>query len=55
MDPIPSPAIALRCIIAQHGLQAVLDALAKVMGEDGNITSGIVGQVAAIEGWLGQT
>ena len=36
------------------GLPAVLQALARVMGSIGSVTSGLVSEVAGVEGWLQQ-
>jgi hypothetical protein len=39
-------------LVVQYGLPAVLQALARVMGTIGSVTSGIVSEVAGVEGWL---
>jgi hypothetical protein len=41
-------------LVVQYGLPAVLQALARVMGTIGSVTSGIVSEVAGVEGWLQQ-
>lgn len=41
-------------LVVQYGLPAVLQALARVMGSIGSVTSGIVSEVAGVEGWLQQ-
>jgi hypothetical protein len=43
---------ALRKLIAQHGMVAMLQALANVMADQGNVTGGTVSEIAAIEEWL---
>ena len=40
------------CRNLQYRLPAVLQALARVMGGIGSVTSGIVSEVAGVEGWL---
>jgi hypothetical protein len=42
----------LRKLVAQHGLGAVLQALASVMADMGTVTGGLVSEIAAIEEWL---
>ena len=39
-------------LVVQDGLPAVLQALARVMGSIGSVTTGIVSEVAGVEGWL---
>ena len=39
-------------LVVQYGLPAVLQALARVMGSIGSVTTGIVSEVAGVEGWL---
>ena len=41
-------------LVVEHGLLAVLQALARVMGSIGSVTGGIVSEVARVEGWLQQ-
>jgi hypothetical protein len=43
---------ALHDLVAQHGLVAVLQKLASVMAETGNVTGGMISEIAAIEDWL---
>ena len=38
--------------MVQYGLPAVLQALARIMGRIGSVTSGIVSEVDGVEGWL---
>jgi hypothetical protein len=41
-------------LVVEHGLPAVLQALARIMGSIGSVTGGIVSEVAGVEGWLQQ-
>ena len=45
-------ASALHNLVVQHGLVAVLNTLASVMADSGNVTGGIVNEIAAVEEWL---
>ena len=42
----------LRTLVAQHGISAVLEMLASIMADRGNVTGAIVSEIAAIEAWL---
>ena len=42
----------LRKLVAQHGLPATLQALARVMEDIGSVTGGVVSEAASIEWWL---
>ncbi len=52
MNDTSDLAIALRHLVQQHGVPAVLQTLALVMGDTGNVTGGVVSEVAAVEEWL---
>jgi hypothetical protein len=52
MDDNPDLAVALRDLVAQYRLPTVLRTLARIMADTGNVTGGIVNEVAAIEEWL---
>jgi hypothetical protein len=38
--------------VVQHGLAAVLEAVARIMASRGSVTGGILSEVAGIEDWL---
>jgi hypothetical protein len=38
--------------VVQYGFPAVLQALARIMGRIGSVTTGIVSEVDGVEGWL---
>jgi hypothetical protein len=45
-------AASLQNLVAQHGLVAVLHTLASIMSDTGNVTGGMISEIAAIEEWL---
>jgi hypothetical protein len=51
MDTIPL-GDTLHDLVVQHGLVTVLRALASIMADTGNVTGGMVSEIAAIEEWL---
>ena len=52
MNDNPDLVVALRDLVVQHGLLTVLQTVARLMSDTGNVTGGIVSEVAAIEEWL---
>ena len=43
---------SLRDLVSKFGLVAVLQTLTSIMAEAGNVTGGMVSEIAAIEEWL---
>jgi hypothetical protein len=52
LDVTSDLANTLNNLVGKHGMVAVLQTLANLMADTGNVTGGMVSEIAAIEAWL---